>query len=363
MTRRIFFWLAFLALLLPAAAQALARRTRNVILVMTDGLRWQEVFTGADFRLLDGKSGSPAPDALQREFWRPSAQQRRQALLPFLWSTVATQGQIFGNPALRSEAAVSNGLNFSYPGYSETLCGVADPRIDSNDKKPNPNVNVLEYLNARPGFERRAAAFGAWELFPWILNAPRSGLLVNAGFEPLTVPPVGAQLELLNTLKPEAGLWDGEPFDTFTFHTARDYFLRHKPRVLFLSLGETDEWAHAGRYDLYLKAARRFDRYAAELWRLAQSLPEYRDQTTLILAVDHGRGSSRKSWRSHGRRRPESRFVWMAFLGPDTPPLGERRGTAAVSQSQIAATLAALLGEDFRSAVAAAAAPIRDVLP
>ncbi|MGI8992391.1 MAG: hypothetical protein ACR2I2_22775, partial [Bryobacteraceae bacterium] len=41
---------------------------------------------------------------------------------------------------------VTNGLNFSYPGYSETLCGFADPRIKSNDKVPNPNVTVLEWL-------------------------------------------------------------------------------------------------------------------------------------------------------------------------------------------------------------------------
>ena len=50
------------------------------------------------------------------------------------------------------------------------------------------------------------------------------------------------------------------------------------------------------------------------------------------------------------------------MLGPDTPPLGERSHTAEVHQAQIAATVAALLGKDFRHAVPAAAPPIDVVL-
>ncbi len=347
---------------LPLSAQS-PHRTENVVILMTDGLRAQEVFGGADASLLDRKAGGAAdPAALRAQFWRGSAEDRRAALLPFFWSVVAREGQVFGDRAAGSEARVSNGLNFSYPGYSETFCGVADPRIDSNDRRYNPNVNVLEFLHRRPGFEGRVAAFGAWELFPWILNAPRSGLLVSAGYEPLDLPESGSRFELLNTLKAETEYWEGEAFDSFTFHTALEYLRLRRPRVLAILLGETDEWAHAGRYDLYLRSAHRFDRYAQRLWETLQSMPEYRGSTTLILATDHGRGTGKKDWRSHGRRIPESRYVWMAFLGPDTRPLGVRRNAAPVTQAQLAATIAALLGEDFRSAVPAAAPPIGDVL-
>lgn len=74
---------------------------------------------------------------------------------------------------------MTNGLWFSYPGYSELLTGVADPRIDSNAKKANPNVSVLEWLNRRPGFEGRVAAFGSWDVLPFILAVERSGLTVK----------------------------------------------------------------------------------------------------------------------------------------------------------------------------------------
>jgi hypothetical protein len=50
-------------------------------------------------------------------------------------------------------------------------------------------------------------------------------------------------------------------------------------------------------------------------------------------------------------------------IGPDTAPLGERTRVPEVHQAQIAATVAALLGKDYRAAVPAAAAPITDVLP
>jgi len=327
------------------------RKTRNVIVVMTDGLRWQEVFRGTDAALFNKENG--AKDVLAAS---------RESLFPFLWGVVAKQGQIYGNRDRSSEAFVTNGLNFSYPGYSEALCGFGDPRVDSNDKKPNPNINVLEWLNGKPGYKGRVAAFGAWELFPWILNAERSGLLVNAGYEPLNTPPVTERIRLLNRLKRETEFWDGESFDAPTFLTALEYFKQHKPRVMFVSLGETDEWAHDGRYDLYLKSAHRFDQYVRELWETAQSMAEYRGSTSLILAVDHGRGEAPTDWKSHGEKLPESKYVWMGFLGPDTRVLGEREKVAPVTQSQIAATIAALLGEEFGTDAAQVGKPIGEVL-
>ena len=83
--------------------------------------------------------------------------------------------------ALGSEVRVTNGHNFSYPGYNELLSGKADPRVDSNDKKPNPNVTVLEWLNGRDPYRGKVAAFCSWDVFPWIINRERSGVLVNAG--------------------------------------------------------------------------------------------------------------------------------------------------------------------------------------
>jgi Sulfatase len=348
-----------------SAQPASRRKTRNIIFIMTDGLRWQELFRGSDAALMNKEHGGVGDvDALRAAYWRDAAEDRRKALMPFLWSVVARQGQIFGNRDRGADASVTNGFNFSYPGYNETLCGFADPRIDSNDKKPNPNVTVLEWLNRKPAYRGKVAAFAAWDTFPYILNAERAGFPVNAGFDAFTAGRPTPTIALLNRLKNELPkTMGGEPYDAVTFHTALEYFRQVKPRVLYLSLGETDEWAHAGNYAQYLAAARRADDYVKELWDTAQSMPEYRDATTLIFSPDHGRGEAPDGWKSHGQKLPESKYIWMAFLGPDTRPRGERSQIDAVKQNQIAATLAAFLGENYNEAVPQAGAPIQDVLP
>jgi len=334
---------------------------------MIDGLRWQEVFRGADPSLIaivgpewlgDPKQMAAAAEA---RYSGPDSLQRRQKLMPFLWSVIAVQGQIFGNRDLGSDSHVINGLNFSYPGYSETLTGFADPRVDSNDNRPNPNATVFTWLNAKPEFAGRVAAFGAWETFNGIFDKEHCGFVVNAGYDPLTAIPPTPELALLNTLKAETvRVWDDEPFDPIPFHTAIEFMKAQHPRVLFIGLGETDDWAHDGSYPAYLDAAHLADDYLRQIWELAQSIPQYEGKTTLIVLPDHGRGEG-QNWTTHGTKIPESRETWMAFLGPDTPALGERKSGTVVTESQIAATLAALLGQDYHAAVPRSSPLIGDV--
>ena len=192
------------------------------------------------------------------------------------------------------------------------------------------------------------AAFGAWDAFDRILNAGRCGFFVNAGFAPLAGEEKNPRVELLNRLKEEIPrTWDEEPVDALTFHTAFEYFKEHRPRLFYLSLGETDEWAHGGRYDEYLASARRADEYVKILWETAQSLPQYRGKTTLVFSTDHGRGHGPTAWKDHGKDVEGAEFTWLAVLGPDTPALGERPNLPAITQTQIAPTIAALFGEDF----------------
>ncbi|MBL9200853.1 MAG: hypothetical protein JNL39_10120, partial [Opitutaceae bacterium] len=55
--------------------------------------------------------------------------------------------------------------------------------------------------------------------------------------------------------------------------------------------------------------------------------------------------------------------TWLAAMGAGVPARGERRDTPAVHQAQVAATVTALLGEDWRAAFPEAAAPIADIAP
>lgn len=355
-------WLLWLA---AAASTAAATRTQNVFLITTDGLRWEEVFTGAEEILISRQWGNVGnTNALRAQFWRDTPEERRAALLPFLWGTVAKQGQLFGHRALGSDVRVTNGKNFSYPGYNEFLTGVADPQIDSNDKVLNANTNVFEWLHTRPGFTNRVAAATNWDVLPWILNAPRAGIPV---WSPFPVPDGTRRLPvpaLLDELAQHAEtIWSGVTLDTFIRSAALHAVRELKPRAMYISYGETDDWGHDGSYERYLRAAHNFDRFLGELWALCQSLPEYRDKTAFVISTDHGRGPAPVAWKNHGRELADSAYMWLAVIGPDTPPLGERRNVPLVAQAQIAATVAALVGEDFHGANPRSAPPVKDVLP
>lgn len=349
-----------------AAAPVRLLRTKHVFLITADGLRWQDVFGGADAALLNAEAGGVKNvEAVRAAYWRETPAARRAALLPFLWGQVVPHGQIYGNQTRASISRVTNGRNFSYPGYNEILTGHADDWIVSNDKIPNPSVTVLEWLHRRPGFAGRVAAFSAWDTLPAIINRDRCGFPVMGGWEPVPDREPNPRQALLNELIAEtvrAGS-TAEVYDSFLYHAAREHFLRHRPRVFMVGFLETDLWGHLGRYDHYLDAAHRIDDYIRRLWELVQSLPDYRDQTTFIITTDHGRGAPPLGWKTHGVMFPGSEATWLAVIGPDTPALGERHDVAPVTQNRIASTLAALLGEDYRAAEPRAGAALTDLLP
>ena len=115
---------------------------------------------------------------------------------------------------------------------------------------------------------------------------------------------------------------------------------------MFIALNESDEWAHLKRYDLYLEAIQRSDRFIGELWATLQSIPQYAGKTSIMIVTDHGRGDSPAEWMGHRAQSVGSGDVWYGILGPDTPALGVR-GDLKITSSQIASSLAASLGEDF----------------
>jgi hypothetical protein len=349
--------------LLSTLTAAAATRTENVLWVMLDGLRWQEVFRGADENLINKERGGVDKVAeVKKRFVRDSIEEQREALLPFLWNVVAKEGQLLGNHAHQSVGRVTNGKNFSYPGYSEVLCGFADDRIDSNDKNLNPNVTVLEWLHAMPEFKGRIAAATSWDVFPYIINEPRSGIPVNGGAAPLTGVEETREVKLLNRLSVETPLFDETTRpDALTFHAARILIEQKQPRVLFVSFDETDTQAHYGRYDRVLGSAHKADAFIRELWETVQQMPEYRGKTSLVITTDHGRGDPPVEWKNHDAKIAGSEFIWLGVLGPDTPPLGERNDVE-FGQNQVAATVAALLGRDYSAEVSKAGNAIKGVI-
>ena len=330
---------------------AQTRQTRNIILITSDGLRWQELFSGIDPLLKDQKSAGMEEAAdLRVKLWKPSAGERRSALMPFFWSTFATKGVVLGNVGKQSSVQVKNGFRVSYPGYSEILTGRArDEIIKGNDPIQNPTPTVLEFLRRKLGLSaRQVALFGSWDMFHFIGESRPGSVFINSGYENVEAG-ASPRLRELNGLQfqmltPERSV----RHDYVTFEMALEYLRTEKPRVLHIAFAETDDWAHARRYDRVLDSIGYVDRSLGQLWEFINSSRDYRGATTIILTADHGRGSTLEDWHSHGDKVPEARQIWIAITGPDTPPVGEAVNTPEAFQRDIAPTMLDLLGIDYR---------------
>ncbi len=336
-------------LMLTALSLSAQQKTKNIVLVTLDGFRWQEVFRGADSTLITAKNFTPDSADIAAKFWKPSAKERRNILLPFFWSTLAKSGQLYGNQDLGNREEVKNPYKFSYPGYNELLTGFADVRVNSNDKVDNPNINVLEFLNKQKGFEGKVAAFSSWDVFPYILNVKRSGLPVSSGINPVKTNG-NKQIDLLNELQLQmlSPVGDEVRPDVLTYQLAKNYMMQNQTRFTYIAFDETDDYAHGGHYNYYLKQAQKEDLMLADLWKYIQTDPFYKDQTTLIITCDHGRGEQPiDTWTSHGEKIKGAEQTWLAVIGPDSPALGEVKTQTVIYHNQIAQTMAQLLGFDF----------------
>lgn len=324
---------------------------RYLVIVTLDGFRWQEVFGGADSLLLYDPLYTPDTATYRQRYWAATATQRRQQLLPFIWGAIAAEGQLYGNRNFGNRVNVANGLWFSYPGYNELFTGRPDDaHIFSNLKLPNPNENVLESLQRQKGFRNKVVAFSSWDAFPAILNEKRARIPVHTGPENRSFGTLRATRQHYQHLKTAfRPTWSEEEYpDAFTRAAAAAHLRNRHPRVAYIALGDTDQAAHAGYYDRYLDAAHETDRWLAGLWDFLQNDPTYRGRTTLLLTTDHGRGYREpRQWRDHNRHIAGADQIWLAAIGPDTPPLGEVQQPMQLYQQQLAQTIARLVGCTF----------------
>lgn len=308
----------------------------KLFIITLDGFRWQEVFTGADSTLISDPKINTDTSLTKALYWDAGVQQRREKLMPFFWSVISKQGELYGNRNYHNDVNVANPYALSYPGYSELLTGSVDYSIWKNEKKKNQNKNILELLNSSSAYAGKVAAFTSWELFPYILDKEDKGSFVlNSGLQKIDEKNLTPAQILLNSLQKEVP--DKEAvtrYDELTFIACKEYVLKNKPSVVLLSFSGTDNAGHKKKYDQYLQEANNADRMIGELWRLLQSMPEYENKTTFLITTDHGRGEQ-SSWYDHGFFVPGSSQTWYALLGNKIVPHGEMKMKTQVYQKDL----------------------------
>jgi hypothetical protein len=345
----------------PAIAQA---GDQSVILITLDGVRTEEIFGGLDVEILTStlrEKQQVEDHPAHKRYWADSPEARREKLMPFFWGTLMREhGSVAGNARLGSSVTLTNTHRFSYPGYSEILLGEAhDDAIKSNDPIRNPYSTVLEEVQSRLKLSAdQVAAFTSWDVFDAIVEHTRGSLTVNAGFEPFeSADPIVQELSRLQTETPTP--WNSVRHDVYTFRFAMAHLKSARPRMMYLALGETDDWAHDGRYDRVLGALERTDGYLRELWTWLQADPQYQGRTHILITTDHGRGRTVKDWRDHGAKVEGAQDVWIALVSPSMARRGEWRDHTPLRTNQVAATLAGWMGVDWVALRPAAGHAIR----
>ena len=357
---------ALAAAALPAAAPAVPpaaeQRTRNVVLVTFDGLRIQEMFGGLDEVVAADAKRSGIYDIKRARslYDRPTPEARRAALMPFFWGTLAPRGVVLGDKAHGSRVTLRNPHAFSYPGYMEILTGRYQPDVTTNDLKSYPHTTFLEYARTALGLAPEdVAVFSCWEAHRLMASRVQGAVFVNAGYERVPAPLATPKIEWINDYQmDQMALWEESRPDSPTFHLALEYLRERRPRLLYIALGETDDWAHARRYDRLLDALHIEDDYLRRLWETLESLDEYRGRTTLVMTTDHGRGVGPKDWVDHDAGIRGSDDIWIAVVGPDTPARGVLAPSPTVYQADVAATILEALGLDPRQFDPGAGPPI-----
>jgi hypothetical protein len=305
----------------------------HVVFVALDGTRWQEIFHGTD----DAFAATSGVEPLS-----PGE------LVPNLTS-LARRGVALGDDDAPFEAS---GPNFvSLPGYAEMLTGHATA-CQENDCSARPDHTIADTFVEAGAARDQVVFLSSWERIDNVTTHAGDDVLVSAGRTG------GATRDVLADdprLKPilDAGAaagakpgHDGYRPDRYTSRLALEVLETRRPRFMFVSLGDTDEYAHAGDYRNYVSALHAADGFLGEVARIGSRWEREGDTVMILVTSDHGREAS---FRDHGRDHPESARTWLVAAGG--PFAGGPRGKRALHRlSDIAPTIEAAIGAEPRPA-------------
>lgn len=141
-----------------------------------------------------------------------------------------------------------------------------------------------------------------------------------------------------------SGNGSGYRDDLVTMAKTKEVMAKYSPNVIVINLKDVDSYGHANKWDEYLKAIKTTDASIKEIWDYIQSLPAYKDKTTLIVSNDHGRHiDANGGFAEHGDDCAGCRHIEFFAMGPDFKK-NTTISTGNYEQIDIASTMAELLG-------------------
>jgi hypothetical protein len=322
--------------------------TTPVILVVLDGVRWQEMFGGVDPVLAAKHRAGPVV--------------RARDLLPSLYAALDARGAAVGAPGYGVIAA--SGPNFvSMPGYTEIFEGRRPDQCQDNGCAGASEPTIVDALRDRSDSEADIAVIASWAPIGRAATLARSRIVLSVGREDVEGAPLlnddstRAILEEGARADPRPGHDAFRP-DRYTAELALRYLETQRPAFLFVGLGEPDEYAHEDDYRGYLASLRAADDFLGRLFAVLDRMGERGRRSLVLVTADHGRG---RDYRDHGARLPESARVWLMALGGPVRARGFVQAPYARRLSDVAPTIRQVVGLPLDEA-AGAGTPMIELL-
>jgi hypothetical protein len=268
----------------------------NLILLTMDGVRHQEFFKGTDayhfFKLKNSERGE---------------------VFKIFWKKHAKQGIVLGkdkNFKLISQNAIS------LPSYQSLFLGqTANCRNNTCPAVSSETFldKIYKDLNLTP---KDMAVFASWEGLRYAVSSNVDSFF-NAIYPNVRTDSflnqqiVHAQQAAMQDLPK----WSGSRKDQYTFQAALSYLKSHCPRVLYISLVDSDEYGHANNYSQYIASLKSYDRYIDTLINTLKNMGEYGANTHFLFTTDHSRGQG-VNWTSHGKTDESNKEIFLYLRGP-----------------------------------------------
>ena len=210
------------------ARDVLAIETQpNVILLMLDGVRWQEFFHGPD-PLIDPYVEGVSPFRPLLDFGRNSF--------------------VYGDLKKGHVARVSNLPVLSLPAYQSIMAGKMTACRSNSCNRIEVETLQERLLRELSLKKTEVATVASWPKIALSAEKEEGRTFVNAGIqENLITGDDPATIALNEKQRKDTPPWDARK-DDYTFAQAMSVLKFQKPRFLFVSLNDADEFGHAGKY-------------------------------------------------------------------------------------------------------------------
>src|SRR5690625_4208938 len=349
---------------------------KKVVVITLDGVRWQEVFRGADSTLLADYGSEQGKEI----FWSDDKEIRKNKL--FDTNFFANIGSLYGNRDKGSPVYVKNSHRISYPGYHEIFTGNIGG-VASNAATENPHETVFEYINRQPGYDEitDVQVYAMWKRMRELFRVQSSKFML---FSPMQIeygqPKETINLmhwmtenfrqnlegkdidefdvdyeEIISTFNNIHGdllpfgrnILESEQTELLLYATGKEFMKKTKPKATYFQFSLSDSFGHSGKYEDHLKSIHNVSVFIKDLIQYIDNDPFYAGKTSILITTDHGRGIG-GNWKRHGGHVSRSDEIWFVLINPEESAKGEVSDTRQYYQIQFAPTMGELIGIPYK---------------